>query len=52
MPLGVSGISNLVVVSLAKAPACVKQAVVMVVVVVVVVVVGAAWRGVGWKRLI
>jgi len=31
---------------LAKAPACVEQAVVMVVaVVVVVVVVGAAWRG-------
>ena len=45
-PLGVSGMSNLVVVSLAKAPACVEQAVVMVVAaVVVVVVVGAAWRG-------
>ena len=32
-PLGVSGMSNLVVVSLAKAPACVEQAVVVVVVV-------------------
>ena len=41
----------MVVVSLAKAPACVEQAVVMVVVVVVVVA-GAAWRGahVGSKR--
>jgi hypothetical protein len=43
--LGASGISNLVVVSLAKAPACVKQAMVVVVAAAVVVVVVVAWRG-------